>query len=162
MKVLAILLLLIASVPVRAQTAPAKPKVNQEQTTLFGLTLGQPDRFPTDEEMGLGYNAVDLHTDTIGDEPEVKIGRIVAVWLPEVCEHVEVALKDKFHSPTRISSWRGRNGLGLPISGKIWIWQRKNGDVVRWVWPSIDFPNCEVQAWTAEFIRKQPKSKDHL
>jgi|ERR1039458_9403010 hypothetical protein len=132
------------------------------QTTLFGITLGQP--YPEgDFDQGLGAQAHWLYGSGIDtDELDGNVERIQAQWVPEMCERVEVALKDKFHSPTSVSSWRGRNGLGLPISGKVWRWRRRNGDVIQWTRPSPEWwPDCQVHAWTAKFAA-QPKEKDHL
>jgi hypothetical protein len=165
------------SAPIKA-TAPVKPTVNREQTTLFGYTLGQPD--PCDvsgfdclqvSEGEPGYNQLTDHfdrsfgnwtVDTVDGEPHGKVGRILIYWQPDMCGRVEVALKNKFGLPS-VSSWRGVNGLGIHISGAIWTWRRKNGDVIEWTRPDGAFwPDCKLHAWTAEFLRKQPKEKDHL
>jgi hypothetical protein len=136
---------------------------------LFGYTLGQPEPH-CDVSAGVdcltvapGEPGYDELVDTVGDEPHGKVGRLLIYWRPDVCGRVEVALKDKFHSPTHISSWRGVNGFGIPISGTIRTWQRKNGDVIEWTRPdSAWWPDCKLHAWTAEFVRSQPKVKDPL
>jgi PDZ domain len=146
-------------------TAPAKPTVTREQTTLFGYTLGQPEPDePEDNELVdlSDYNAGRLTVDTVGDEPHGKVGRLLIYWRPEMCGRAQAAVKDKFGLPS-VSSWRGVNGFGIPISGTIWTWHRKNGDVIQWARPdSAWWPDCKLHAWTAEFLRKQPKEKDHL
>ena len=157
-----------------ATSAPANPTVSRVQTTLFGTTLGQPNpqlncgswqyardfvegnqRSPV---CGLGDNA---DMGPVIDELDGNVEQITAWWEPEVCWRVQVALKAKFQSPG-VSSWRGRNGLGLPISGTVWTWKRKNGDVIEFTHPSPDrWPDCRLNASTSRW-RSQPEEEDHL
>jgi hypothetical protein len=151
--VVLLLCALLEGVPARAQT------------TLFGMTLGQPDpqldcrNAEVDEPpCGIGTRA---EVGPVTDELDGNIEQITAWWLPVMCSRAGVALKAKFHTPS-VSSWRGKNGLGLPISGTVWTWRRKNGDVIEFVTPSPDdWPDCRLNASTAKW-RSQPEEKDHL
>jgi hypothetical protein len=94
-------------------------------------------------------------------ELDGNVETIAAWWEPVNCDRVEVALKSKFGMPS-VSSWRGRNGFGIAISGKVWTWRRKNRDIIEWTRPSPeDWPNCRLYASTFKW-RSRPKEKDHL
>ena len=143
------------------------------QTTLFGTTLGKPD-----PQLGCGaFEAVNrLQGDYrssacgLGDDADTgpsmdvldgNVEHIEAWWQPVFCTRVEAALKAKLGPPIR-SSWRGRNGLGLPIGGTVWTWNRKDGDVIRFSNPSPSgWPDCGLDAATAKW-RSRSKEGDHL
>jgi hypothetical protein len=161
-------------------------------TTLFGVTLGLPEpedhcydgydsSWPTgteseeernrasaaaqavdaclEKKLGLAYLTTTRgpRVEKLGENVEV----ITVLWDPVYCDRVEKAVLAKFGAPS-VSSWHGRNGFGIPISGKIWTWLRLNKDRIQWTRPSGEnWPKCELYADTLKW-RSQPKPKDHL
>lgn len=152
---------LLICVPLFA-SVPAHP-----QTTLFGTTLGKPDP-------QLGCGAYDMSNNPVCglaenadhgpiiEELNGNVEQITTWWRPVVCQRVQVALKAKFPDTPAVSSWHGKNGLGMSISGTVLTWKRKNGDVVEFMSPSTDaYPDCRLNAFSAKW-RSHPQEKDHL
>jgi hypothetical protein len=156
-------------------TACAAAQSGDQRTSLFGTTLGKPNPSvechgfvdaagaltPADPGCGLGVNAdsgpyVEPETE---DGPTV--GLIYATWFPVMCSRVQVALVSKFGTPA-VGGWHGTNGLGLPISGTMLTWKRKNGDKVRFASPDPrHYPDCYAEASSAKF-RARPEEKNSL
>lgn len=164
---------------------PAKPESKREasskgrhgsQTTLFGTTLGQadPELHCGASEPIFNQSQADQHESDacgLGDNADVgpmldqldgRVEQITAWWLPAVCPRVVTALRAKF-GPPAVSSWRGKNGFGGSISGTVWTWRRKNGDLIQWTSPSPDYlPDCRLNASTVKWREQPKKDEDHL